>query len=82
MLRLLMMQLEKLRFIAFKRKLMSLTLLGNGKIWSRMRWEKYLSVSDQTMEENTAARSLKIIVDTMGFVERIKFQEHHKKMVR
>jgi hypothetical protein len=33
------------------------------------------------MEVNIEARSLMIIVHTMGFVERRQFQEHHKKMV-
>jgi hypothetical protein len=46
-----------------------------------MRQEKGSSVSNQTMEVNIAARSLMIIVHTMGFVERRQFQEHHKKMV-
>jgi hypothetical protein len=37
---LLMMQLEKLGFIAFNKNLMFLILLRNGKIWLRMRHEK------------------------------------------
>jgi hypothetical protein len=37
MLLLLMMQLEKLGFIAFEKNLMFLILLRNGKIWLRMR---------------------------------------------
>jgi hypothetical protein len=37
MLLLLMMQLEKLGFISFEKKLMFLTLLRNGKLWLRMR---------------------------------------------
>jgi hypothetical protein len=37
MLLLLMMQLEKLWFIAFDKKLMFLILLRNGKLWLRMR---------------------------------------------
>jgi hypothetical protein len=40
MLLLLMMQLEKLGFIAFNEKLMFLILLRNGKLWLRMRQEK------------------------------------------
>ena len=32
------------------------------------------------MEVNTVARSLIVIVHTMGFVERRQFLEHHKKM--
>jgi hypothetical protein len=40
MLLLLMMQLEKLRFIAFDKNLMFLTLLRNVKLWLRMRHEK------------------------------------------
>ena len=37
---LLMMKLEKLRFIALDRIMMSLILLRSGKIWLRMRQEK------------------------------------------
>jgi hypothetical protein len=40
MLLLLMMQLEKLGFVAFDKNLMFLILLRNGKIWLRMRQEK------------------------------------------
>ncbi len=36
----LMMQLEKLRFIALKENLMFLIHLRNGKLWLRMRQEK------------------------------------------
>ena len=78
---LMMMQLEKLGFIAFDKKLMFLVLLRNGKLWLKMRQEKGLSVSDHTLEVNIAARSLMITIHTMGFIERRQFQEHHKKMV-
>jgi hypothetical protein len=81
MLLLLMMQIEKLGFIAFDKKLIFLTLLRNGKPWLRMRQKKCSSVSDQTMEVNIAARSLIIIVHTMRFVERRPLQEHRKRMV-
>ena len=64
------MQLEKLGFIAFDKNMMFLILLRNGKLWLRMRQEKGLSVSDQTMEVNITARSWMIIVHTMGFVKR------------
>ena len=37
---LLMMQLEKLGFIAFDKNLMFLILLRNGKLWLRMRQEE------------------------------------------
>jgi hypothetical protein len=37
---LLMIQLEKLWFIAFEKNLMFLTLLRNGKLWLRMRQKK------------------------------------------
>jgi hypothetical protein len=40
MLLLLMMQLEKLQFIAFDKNQMFLILLRNGKLWLRMRQEK------------------------------------------
>jgi hypothetical protein len=40
MLLVLMMQLEKLGFIALAKNLMLLILLRNGKIWLRMRHEK------------------------------------------
>jgi hypothetical protein len=40
MLLLLMMQLEKLGFIAFNKNMMFLILLRNGKVWLRMRQEK------------------------------------------
>jgi hypothetical protein len=40
MLLLLMMQLEKLGFIAFDKNLMFLILLRNGKLWLRMKQEK------------------------------------------
>ena len=70
MLLLLMTQLEKLGFIAFDKNLMFLTLLRNEKLWLRVRHEKGLSVSDQTMEVNTAGRSLIIIFHIMGFIER------------
>jgi hypothetical protein len=40
MLLLLMMQLEKLGFIAFDKNMMFLILLRNGKLWLRMRQEK------------------------------------------
>jgi len=40
MLLLLMMQLEKLGFIALDRNLMCLILLRSGKLWLRMRQEK------------------------------------------
>jgi hypothetical protein len=40
MLLLLMMQLGKLRFIVFEKKLMFLILLRNGKLWLRMRQER------------------------------------------
>jgi hypothetical protein len=40
MLILLIMQLEKLGFIAFDKNLMFLTLLRNGKLWLIMRKEK------------------------------------------
>jgi hypothetical protein len=40
MLLLLMMQLEKLGFIAFDKNVMFFILLRNGKIWLRMRQEK------------------------------------------
>jgi hypothetical protein len=40
MLLLLMMQLEKLGFIAFEKNMMFLILLRNGKLWLRMRQEK------------------------------------------
>jgi hypothetical protein len=39
MLFLLMMQLEKISFIAFDKNMMFLTLLRNGKLWLRMRQE-------------------------------------------
>jgi hypothetical protein len=70
MLLLLMMQLEKLGFIAFEKNLMFLTLLRNGKIGLRMRQEKGLSVSNKKMKVNTTTRSFLIIFHTMGFVER------------
>jgi hypothetical protein len=40
MLLLLMMQLEKLGFIALDKNMMFLILLRNGKLWLRMRKEK------------------------------------------
>jgi hypothetical protein len=40
MLLLLMMQLEKLRFIAFNKNLMFLIVLRTGKLWLRMRQKK------------------------------------------
>ena len=40
MLPLLMMQLEKLEFIALDKNLMCLILLRSGKLWLRMRQEK------------------------------------------
>jgi hypothetical protein len=39
MLRVLMMKLDKLVFIAFNKNMMFLTLSRNGKIWLRMRQE-------------------------------------------
>jgi hypothetical protein len=33
------------------------------------------------MEVNIVVKSLMITFHTMGFVERIQFQEHHKKIV-
>ena len=57
MLLLLMMQLEKLRFIAFNKNMMFLALLRNGKIWMRMRQEKGIIVSDKIMELNIETRS-------------------------
>jgi hypothetical protein len=81
MLLLLMMQLEKLGFIAFDKTLMFLILLRNENLWLRMRQEKGCSVSDQTMGVNIAASILMITSHTMGFIERRKFQEHHRKMV-
>ena len=70
MLLLLMIQLEKLGFIAFKKSLTFFILLRNRKLWLRMRWERRWSVLDQIMEVNIVAMSLINIVHTMGFVER------------
>ena len=42
---------------------------------------KTLSVLDQKIEVNIAAKSLIGTVQSMEFVERRQFQEHHKKMV-
>jgi hypothetical protein len=73
MLLLLMMQLGKLGFIAFRKNLMFLILLRNGKLWLRMRQERNSSVLDKIMEVNTAARSLITTVHTMGFVDKRQF---------
>ena len=76
-----MMQLERLGFIVFRINLMYLILLRNKKLWLRLRQERSLSVSDQTMEVNIAAKILIGIFQSMEFVERRQFQENHKKMV-
>ena len=81
MLILLMMQLEKLGFIALDKNLMCSILLRSGNIWLRIRQEKGGNVSDLIMELSTVARSLTVTVHTMGFTKRRQYQEHHKKMV-
>ena len=76
-----MMQLKKLGIIALEIELMCFLLLRSGKFWLRMGQEKDWSLSYLIMEVNTAAKSLIVIVHTMGFVERRQSLEHHKKMV-
>ena len=61
---LLMMQLEKLGFIAFDKNLMCLILLRSGNLWLRMRQEKGLNVSDLIMEVNNTGRSLTVTIHT------------------
>ena len=70
---LLMMQLEKLGFIAFRKGMLFIILLGNGKLWLRMREERSLSVLDYIMEVNTLAMSLITTIHTMGFIESRQF---------
>ena len=70
MLPLLMMQLEKPRFIVFEINLMYLISPRNGKLWLKMRHEKGRSASNQTMEVNIAVKSLIGIVQRMEFAER------------
>ena len=76
-----MVQLEKLGFIALDTYLMCLLVLRSENIWLRMKQRKDWSVLDITMEVDTAANILIVIIHTMGFIERRQYQEHHKKMV-
>ena len=57
-------------WVALDRNLMCLILLRSGNLLLRMRQEKGLNVSDLIMEASTTARSLTVIVHTMGFAKR------------
>ena len=68
-------------FIAFRKKSDVFNTFKKCKALVENQTRNKLSVLDQIMEVNTAARSLITTVHTMGFVDRRQFQEHHKKMV-
>ena len=81
MLLLLMMQLEKLEFIALEINMMCLILLRSGNIWMIMIQEKCLNVLNLIMEVNTAVRRFTVTVHTMGFVERNAMSERMNRMI-
>jgi hypothetical protein len=81
MLLLLMMQLEKLGFIAFDKNLMFLIIFKKWKALVENETRKSLKCLRSDNGGEYCGKEFDDYCSYHGFVERRQFDEHHKKMV-